>query len=85
MCAPPTLAPEVVAGEAVSHPAVYRDLVDARSSGRPPVAPGDSALLTLELTNALTYSAHTGREVRLPLDRVAYSALLRSLRDRAVD
>ena len=78
--APPTLDPETVTGEDVSHPAIYRDLVAARAAGRPPVAPGHSSLLTLELTNALTYSAHTGREVRLPLDRAAYGALLRTLR-----
>ena len=78
--APPTLDPEIVTGEEVSHPAIYRDLVAARTAGREPVAPGHSALLTLELTNALTYSARTGQEVRLPLDRAAYGKLLRSLR-----
>ena len=78
--APPTLDPETVTGEDVSHPAIYRDLVAARAAGRPPVAPGHSALLTLELTNALTYSAHTGGEVRMPLDRAAYGGLLRRLR-----
>ena len=80
--APPTLGPEIVTGDDVSHASVYRDLVEARAAGRPPIAPGHSALLTLELTNALTYSAQTGSEVRMPLDRAAYSALLRSLRQR---
>jgi hypothetical protein len=35
---------------------------------------------SLELTNALTYSAQTGGEVRLPLVRSAYGALLRTVR-----
>jgi predicted dehydrogenase len=78
--APPVLDPEIITGEDVSHPAIYRDLVAARAEGREPVAPGHSALATLELTNALTYSAMTGQEVRMPLDRAAYGRLLRSLR-----
>jgi len=77
---PPTLDPEIVTGEDVSHPAIYRNLVEARVAGRPPIATGHSALLTLELTNALIYSARTGNEVRMPLDRSAYSELLRALR-----
>jgi len=54
--------------------------MDARAEGRPPIASGHEALLTLELTNALTYSAQTGHEVNLPLDRAAYHELLASLR-----
>ena len=54
--------------------------VAARAEGRPPIASGHEALLTLELTNALTYSAQTNREVNLPLDRAAYHELLASLR-----
>lgn len=76
----PTLAPEIVEGADVSHADVYRELLDARANGRPAAATGASALQTLELTNALTYSAHSGREARLPLDRAGYGELLRSLR-----
>jgi predicted dehydrogenase len=78
--APPTLDLEVTEGTGGKHLDIYRDLIAARAEGRPPIAAGSSALLTLELTNALTYSAYTGQEVNLPLDRGAYSELLRSLR-----
>ena len=57
--APPTLDLETVDGTGGKHAEIYRDLVAARAEGRPPIAPGSSALQTLELTNALTYSAHT--------------------------
>jgi predicted dehydrogenase len=78
--APPTLDPEIVEGGGGKHAEIYRDLAEARAEGRPPIAPGSSALLTLELTNALTFSSLTGGEVRLPLDRGAYGELLASLR-----
>jgi len=81
--APPTLDLELVEGTGGKHVEIYRDLVAARAEGRPPIAHGASALHTLELTNALIYSSHTGQEVRLPLDRGAYSELLRSLRARS--
>ena len=58
---------------------------DAPPALDPEIVTGENvshpALVTLELTNALTYSARTGQEVRLPLDRAAYGELLRSLRD----
>jgi predicted dehydrogenase len=77
---PPTLDLELTEGTGGKHAEIYRDLVAARAEGRPPIAPGSAGLQTLELTNALTYSAQTGQEVNLPLDRAAYSDLLRSLR-----
>jgi predicted dehydrogenase len=77
---PPTLDLEIVEGTGGKHAEIYRDLVAARAEGRPPIAPGSSARQTLELTNALTYSAQTNREVTMPLDRAAYGELLRSLR-----
>jgi predicted dehydrogenase len=77
---PPTLDLELIDGTGGKHVEIYRDLMAARAEGRPPIASGHEALLTLELTNALTYSAQTNREVNLPLDRAAYHALLASLR-----
>src|SRR5262249_53296327 len=79
--APPTLDLEVIEdGGGGKHLDIYQDLAAARAEAPPPIAPGYEALLTLELTNALTYSAQTGREVTLPLDRAAYGELLSSLR-----
>jgi predicted dehydrogenase len=79
--APPTLDLELTeGGGGGKHVDIYQDLMAARAEGRPPIASGHEALLTLELTNALTYSAQTGHEVNLPLDRAAYHELLASLR-----
>ncbi len=73
----------VVPGEGGGHEELYRDLAAALATGRPPVAPGSDAASTLELANAIIYSSRTGEEVRFPLDRGAYGALLESLRDAA--
>ena len=62
------------------HVDLYRDLADALEAGRPPIAPGSEAATPLELANAIIYSSHTGEEVRLPLDRARYAALLANLR-----
>jgi predicted dehydrogenase len=63
-----------------THDDLYRDLAEAILQGRPPVATAGDAAVTLELANALVYSSVCSVEVRLPLDRSAYSALLESLR-----
>jgi hypothetical protein len=76
--------PEVIEGGlGGDHVDLYRDLAEALEQGRPPIAPGREAAVTLELTNSITYSAKTGEEVRTALDRAAYSALLESLRSAA--
>ena len=62
------------------HVDLYRDLAHALEAGRPPIAPGREAATPLELANAIIYSSHTGEEVRLPLDRSRYAALLAELR-----
>jgi predicted dehydrogenase len=78
---PPLLDPEIsTGGTGGRHAEIYRDLVEAMAGAHPPIAPGSSALLTLELTNALTSSSVTGGKARLPLDRDAYHGLLESLR-----
>jgi UDP-N-acetyl-2-amino-2-deoxyglucuronate dehydrogenase len=80
-------APEVVteaitvpAGDGGGHLAVYRDLQEAIATGRTPRTDGRSALMALELANAITLSSYTDRAVTLPVDRAAYSALLAELR-----
>jgi len=64
-------------GDGGGHLAVYRDLFDAIEHNRQPRVSGQEALMSLELANAIIYSAHTGGSVKLPLDRAAYSDLLR--------
>jgi len=62
------------------HRAIYEDLHNAILNGSAPIAPGESALGSLELANAINYSSHTGQTVTLPLDRAAYADLLAQLR-----
>jgi len=81
--APPTLSPELFAGTAGRHVEIYQDLIEAMAGEHPPIAPGRSAALTLELTNAITYSSVVGSEVSLPLDRAAYHGVLESLKARS--
>ncbi len=80
-------APEVVSeditlppGDGGGHLAVYRDLQDAIATDRTPRTDGRSAIMALELANAITLSSYTDRAVTLPVDRAAYSALLAELR-----
>jgi predicted dehydrogenase len=62
------------------HVAIYTNLLDAIHNGTPLVADGAQGRMSLELSNALIYSSHTGQQVDLPLDRSAYGALLDELR-----
>ncbi len=71
--------PDVTDGEA-GHEAVYRNLVEALAGREPLLAPGVEATWALELANAVVLSSAAGAEVRLPLDRAAYSDLLASRR-----
>lgn len=70
-------------GDGGGHLAVYRDLEAAIAEGRQPRVNGREARLSLELANAITYSAHAGRPTTLPLDRDAYAALLARLQGDA--
>jgi len=62
------------------HPAVYRNLHAAITQGAPIGADGESARMSLELANAMILSSKTGAEVRLPVDRAQYHALLAGLK-----
>jgi predicted dehydrogenase len=82
-------APEVVSeeislppGDGGGHLAVYRDLQEAIATGRTPRTDGRSALMALELANAITLSSYTDRAVTLPVDRAAYGTLLAKLQGK---
>jgi predicted dehydrogenase len=78
---PPTTREKTeIPGDGGGHVAVYNDLADAIATGRRPRCDGREALMSLELSNAITLSSHQGAPVTLPIDREAYTALLRSLR-----
>ena len=78
---PPDGELQIIEGGGGDHVDLYRDLAAAIHAGRPPIAPGSQAIVTLELANAIIYSSHTGEAVGLPLDRAAYSELLKALQD----
>jgi UDP-N-acetyl-2-amino-2-deoxyglucuronate dehydrogenase len=80
--APETVTEQITLppGDGGGHLAVYRDLQDAIASGRTPRTDGRSAIMALELANAITLSSYTDRAVTLPVDRAAYNELLAELR-----
>lgn len=67
-----------------NHREVYLDFIEAVRTGRPPRVEGDQGMLSLELANAITLSAHRGTAVDLPIDRAAYSELLEGLQAESV-
>ena len=81
MWAQPAVGREEVSlpGDGGGHLAVYKDLEDAIHTGRRPRCDGREALMSLELANAITLSSELGQPVTLPLDRQAYSTLLKKL------
>jgi len=64
------------------HLSVYRNLRQAILEGAPLRADGIAGRMALELANAMIYSSYTHREIKLPLDRQAYVALLEDLKTR---
>ena len=65
------------------HVAVYQNLRAAILDGAPVRAGGEQGTLSLELANAMIYSSYHQQEVELPIDREAYSALLKKLQNEA--
>jgi predicted dehydrogenase len=63
--------------------AVHRDFLAAVQEGRPPRCDGRSALMSLEVANAIVLSSFRERPVALPLDRAEYASLLSDLRSSA--
>lgn len=60
-------------------PAV-QDFANSVLAGKPPAVSGEEGRRSLELSNAIMLSAHTGERVRLPLDRAAYDDFLEGVR-----
>ncbi|HEX6348835.1 MAG TPA: Gfo/Idh/MocA family oxidoreductase [Candidatus Dormibacteraeota bacterium] len=72
--APRTGEVQTFEGGGGDHADLYRDLAEALTTGRPPIAPGREALRTLELANAIQLSGRTGREVAIPDELPAAAA-----------
>ncbi len=65
-----------VHGNGGQHQAVTQNYVDAILDGTPLIAPAAEGIRSVELANAMLYSAFTGGTVALPLDGEAYEAEL---------
>jgi predicted dehydrogenase len=67
------------AGTGPQHQGILRNFVAAIRDGEPPIAPAISGILSVELANAMIYSAVHEQTVELPLDSAAYADLLDQL------
>lgn len=64
------------AGAYTSHAGVLTNFVDAMLDGAPLLAEASEGIKSVELANAMVYSAWKNETVRLPLDAAAYQAAL---------
>jgi predicted dehydrogenase len=63
------------------HAGIIQNFVDAILDGAPLIAPAEEGIRSVELANAMMYSALEKRTIDLPLDGAAYEARLNSLID----
>ncbi|MCL5269495.1 MAG: Gfo/Idh/MocA family oxidoreductase [bacterium] len=61
----------------ISHPAMIQNFVNAILDGEPLIVRAEEGIRSIELANAILYSAWTGATVDLPLDGAAYEAALK--------
>ncbi len=74
---PPVWNIEVpIQGASRNHADITQNFVDAIIDGKPLIAPAEEGIHSVEMSNAMLYSAWTGRKVDLPIDGQAYAALL---------
>ena len=52
-----------VKGEYEGHPGILKDFANALKNGTPLLAPGEEGILGLTISNAIHYSAWTGKTV----------------------
>jgi UDP-N-acetyl-2-amino-2-deoxyglucuronate dehydrogenase len=62
------------------HTGIAADMIAAIEANRPPIAPGEEGVASVELANAMILSSKRGKTVDLPLDRDEYDELLAELR-----
>jgi len=77
----PATSTEQIAVEATGeqHLGIITNFVEAVLDGAPLIAPAQEGIHSVELANAMLYSALNGETVELPLDGDAYEAFLRKL------
>ena len=74
----PTWKCEIPTGnQGPSHLKVAQNFIDSILDGSPLIAPGEEGLNSIELANAMLFSAWEKRTVQLPLDAAAYEARLK--------
>jgi predicted dehydrogenase len=75
---PKTVTEEIkVEGHGPQHQGILQNFTDAILDGAPLIAPAREGIRSVELGNAMLYSAWTGRPVDLPLDAGAYERQLK--------
>lgn len=75
---PPIWNVEVpVTGPAGGHKVITQNFVDAILHGVPLIAPAPEGIKSVEIANAMLYSAWTDTTVELPLDSAAYESALK--------
>jgi len=65
--------------KAAGHAVVTQNFVNAILDGEPLIAPGEEGIHSVELANAMLYSAFTHKTVELPLNGAAYERHLKRL------
>ncbi len=68
-----------VRGASRNHVDVAQNFVEAILDGTPLIAPATEGARSVELANAMLYSAWTGQTVSLPLDGASYEAKLKAM------
>ncbi len=68
-----------ITGPRGGHAVITQNFVDAILDGKPVLAPAVEGIHSIEIANAMLYSAITDTTVELPLDGVAYEAHLKKL------
>lgn len=72
----PQGSPRFIEGGEGTHEGIYRDLLAALATGKPPVAPAEDALRALEVVNAAAVSAERREAVDLPLPDSAFDTVI---------
>lgn len=65
------------AGNGEQHIGILKNFTNAILDGEPLIAPAGEGIHSVELANAMLYSAFKGRSVELPLDGADYAAILK--------
>jgi len=75
---PPVWNVEIpLSGPAGGHKVITQNFVDAILNGAPLIAPAPEGIKSVEIANAMLYSAWTDKTIDLPIDSAAYESALK--------